>query len=228
MDHLGIALRRIRLRLSPRQIVVCFRGTTFLSFSQTTAVRFLRSARAPLPSISSLKFFGTLEKEIAASKDTFVFNFSRYPLFFSKMANSKRKYQQEGDVSRQGGGRSDNKGRVTSTSREKSAHLAVKKWVVNSRRWSHATRAASLFLPSLSLATLLLARHREESRLSFSLFSSFSSFLLFSTDHRRPSSSRPRVGPRPTPISIARARLGLWWPIYYHGQLVQFRFMDNR
>lgn len=211
MDHLGIALRRIRLRLSPRQIVVCFRGTTFLSFFQTTAVRFLRSARAPLPSISSLKFFGTLEKEIAASKDTFVFNFSRYPLFFSKMANSKRKYQQEGDVSRQGGGggRSDNKGRVTSTSREKSAHLAAKKWVVNSRRWSHATRAASLLLPSLSLATLLLARHREESRLSFSLFSSFSSFLLFSTDHRRPSSSRPRVGPRPTPISIARARLGL-------------------
>lgn len=38
----------------------------------------------------------------------------------------------------------------------------------------------------------------------------------------------PRVGPRPTPISIARARLGLWWPIYYHGQLVRFRFMDNR
>lgn len=76
--------------------------------------------------------------------------------------------------------------------REKRAHtFAAKKWVVNSRRWSHATRAASLLLPSLPFATLLLARHREESRLSFSLFSSFSSFssfLSFSTtidDHHR-------------------------------------------
>lgn len=79
--------------------------------------------------------------------------------------------------------------------REKRAHtFAAKKWVVNSRRWSHATRAASLLLPSLSLATLLLARHREESRFSFSLFSSFSSFLLFSIDnHHRAVQESDRV-----------------------------------
>lgn len=205
MDHLGIALRRIRLRLSPRQIVVCFRGTTFLSFFQTTAVRFLRSARAPLP---SLKFFGTRKKSqrrkiLLCSTFPVILFFSRKWRIAKENINRRGTYhdkEEDEAITRDASRRR----------REKRAHtFAAKKWVVNSRRWSHATRAASLLLPSLSLATLLLARHREESRLSFSLFSSFSSFLLFSTDHRRPSSSRPRVGPRPTPISIARARLGL-------------------
>lgn len=209
MDHLGIALRRIRLRLSPRQIVVCFRGTTFLSFSQTTAVRFLRSDRF-LPSLL-LSFSERWRKKSQRRK---ILLCSTFPviLFFSRKwriakenINRRGTYHDKGEEEDEAITRDASRRR-----REKRAHtFAAKKWVVNSRRWSHATRAASLLFPSLSLATLLLARHREESRLSFSLFSSFSSFLLFSTDHRRPSSSRPRVEPRPTPISIARARLGL-------------------
>lgn len=70
--------------------------------------------------------------------------------------------------------------------------FAAKKWVVDSRRWS----TTALLLFSFPPPSFILFYTRTSSR----RIASLSFFFHFIFHHP----SRPRVGPRPTPISIAR------------------------
>lgn len=156
-------------RLFPRTFLSCL---VFRLSSKEEEIR--RCSDRPDFSISTIE----KGKVVDGRVERYAFNF--YPSFFEQgkkistgggafYDEEKRRRAKRYAITREGG--------PSRWRWEKRAHtFAAKKWVVNSRRWSHV---ASSSLPT----TLSLARHREESRPFFPPVS-FSPFVLFSTKSR--------------------------------------------
>lgn len=189
-------MRRIRLRLSPRQIVVYFRGTTFLSFSQTTAVRFLRSDRF-LPSLL-LSFSERWRKKSQRRK---ILLCSTFPviLFFSQKwrigkenINRRGTYHDKGEEEDEAITRDASRRR-----REKRAHTLPQKSGSLIRDGGPTPPAPRRFFfppfPSLLFYSHVIAKNRASLSLSFLLFLLSFYFPPTIDDHHRAVQESDRV-----------------------------------